>query len=74
MGYRPWYLVLRSLRHVLREPSSLGLVWGYTSAAISGESRCADVDARAYLRRQQSLRLLPVRMRETLARRRQLSS
>ncbi len=73
MGYRPWYLVLRAMRHVVREPGSVGLIWGYASCALAGEKRCADEQALAYLRRQQSPRQLPRRARETFARRRRLS-
>jgi biofilm PGA synthesis N-glycosyltransferase PgaC len=74
LGYRGWYLGLRALRHMPREPAAVGLVWGYTRAALGGEPRCADERARAYLRRQQSPAQLPLRARETLAKRRRLSS
>jgi poly-beta-1,6-N-acetyl-D-glucosamine synthase len=74
VGYRPWYLVLRAIRHLPREPGAVGLVWGYAKSGLSGDERCSDVDARAYLHRQQSLRRLPVRVRETFARRRRLSA
>jgi poly-beta-1,6-N-acetyl-D-glucosamine synthase len=68
MGYRPWYLVLRALRHSLRDPSGLGLVWGYAGAAAHREPTCADTRIRDYVRRQQSLAQLPARARETLGR------
>ena len=74
MGYRSWYLALRALRHAIREPASVGLVWGYTACALAREERCADEMARAYLRRQQSPSRLPLRARETFARRRRLSA
>jgi len=70
MGYRPWYIALRGMRHMLREPAALGLIWGYAAAELSGAERCPDVAARAYLRSQQSIRRLPRRVRETLAHRR----
>ena len=68
MGYRPWYLVLRALHNARRDRAALGLVWGYTAAAVSREARIADPAARAYLRRQQSLRHLPTRLRESRGR------
>ncbi len=74
LGYRSWYLVLRAVRHIPRDPGAAGLVWGYGAAAVAREQRCADVAARAYLRRQQSLRQLPLRARETLRQRRRLSA
>ncbi len=70
MGYRPWYLLLRFLRHLPRNPSAAGLVWGYAGAALRRAARCPDVEARAYLRRQQSVARLPSRARETYRRRR----
>lgn len=69
LGYRPWYLVLRALWHMRREPAALGLVWGYAVAAARREPRSSDPDARAYLRRQQSLRNLRLRALEAAGRR-----
>jgi poly-beta-1,6-N-acetyl-D-glucosamine synthase len=66
LGYRPWYLVLRALYRSVREPAALGMLFGYAAAAIQGEPRCSDAEARAYLRRQQALRRLPLRIGETL--------
>lgn len=54
LGYRAWYLLLRSLWNARREPAALGMAWGYTLSAVRREERMADVAARAYLRRQQS--------------------
>ena len=70
VGYRPWYLVLRALFNARREPAALGMIAGYAAAAVRREPRSDDVDARAYLRRQQSLALLPRRAAEALGRRR----
>ena len=69
MGYRPWYLVLRALHNARRDRAALGLVWGYAAAALSRDGRMPDPAARAYLRRQQSLRQLPARLRESRGRR-----
>jgi poly-beta-1,6-N-acetyl-D-glucosamine synthase len=68
-GYRPTYLVLRSLFKARREPAALALVGGYVTAAVRREPRCEDETAREYLRRQQSLRVVPIRAREALGRR-----
>jgi glycosyltransferase involved in cell wall biosynthesis len=70
LGYRLWYLALRALWHARREPAALAMVWGYAGAALRREARCADPEARAYLRRQQSPRLLPLRVLEAAGRRR----
>jgi poly-beta-1,6-N-acetyl-D-glucosamine synthase len=69
MGYRPWYLVLRALHNARRDVGALGLLFGYAAAGIGREPRFADESARAYLRRQQSLRHLPARLREARGRR-----
>jgi poly-beta-1,6-N-acetyl-D-glucosamine synthase len=69
VGYRPWYLVLRSLWNARREPSALGMIWGYAAAAVRREPRSGDRDARAYLRRQQSIRKLRLRSLEAAGRR-----
>ena len=49
------------------------MIWGYLKAALKREPRLADPDARAYLRRQQSIRLLPSRAAEAIGRRRRLA-
>jgi biofilm PGA synthesis N-glycosyltransferase PgaC len=64
MGYSPWYLTLRALHHARREPAAVAMIWGYTRATLAREPQCPDEDARAYLRRQQSLRRLSARIRE----------
>lgn len=64
MGYRTSYLVLRSLRHALREPAAVAMIVGYLSCVLRRESRCPDREARAYLRQCQSLRRLPLRALE----------
>src|SRR5262249_53971106 len=69
MGYRAWYLALRSLRNLPRDPGAAGLIWGYTGSAFRREEKCPDLAARKYLRRQQRVGRLPARMRETFARR-----
>jgi biofilm PGA synthesis N-glycosyltransferase PgaC len=69
VGYRPWYLILRSVFNARREPAALGMIAGYLSAALRREPRSNDADARAYLRRQQSVRRLRLRSLEATGRR-----
>lgn len=69
LGYRVWYLVLRALWNAMREPAAIAMIWGYAAAAMRREPQCADVEARAYIRRQQSMRRLPLRVLEALGRR-----
>jgi poly-beta-1,6-N-acetyl-D-glucosamine synthase len=70
LGYRFWYLVLRALWHARREPAAVAMIQGYVAAALRGGPRLADAEARSYLRRQQSLRTLPLRVLEAAGRRR----
>ena len=74
LDYRPWYLVLRSLWQARRGPAALAMIWGYAQAALAREPRLEDEAARAYLRRQQSIRLLPLRAAEAAGRRRRVAS
>jgi glycosyltransferase involved in cell wall biosynthesis len=54
MGYRPTYLVVRSLYRAAREdPAALSMITSYASAALRREPRCDDAEVRAYLRSQQ---------------------
>ena len=57
-----------------KEPAALAMIWGYLKAALNREPQLADADARAYLRRQQSLRLLPSRAAEAIGRRRRVAA
>jgi biofilm PGA synthesis N-glycosyltransferase PgaC len=66
MGYRPWYLVVRTLHQMRRNTAALGLVSGYLSAAARRSPRLEDPGARAILRRDQSLRDFLRRRREAL--------
>jgi glycosyltransferase involved in cell wall biosynthesis len=54
MGYRPTYLLLRSVFSLRRDRAALGLVWGYTLEAASRRPRCPDPAVRRYVRSQQS--------------------
>jgi glycosyltransferase involved in cell wall biosynthesis len=64
MGYRFSYLLVRTLYRSLHEPAAVALLWGYLTAALRREPTCADAEVRAYLRHSQSLRRLPLRIRE----------
>jgi poly-beta-1,6-N-acetyl-D-glucosamine synthase len=68
MGYRPWYVVLRALHPARSERAAAAMVLGYAAAAIRREDRCADPAVRAHLRRSQSVRALPARLREARGR------
>jgi poly-beta-1,6-N-acetyl-D-glucosamine synthase len=69
LGYRFWYLSLRALWHTRHEPAAVAMIGGYLSSALRREPRCSDVEARAYIRDQQSIRRLPVRAAEAGGRR-----
>jgi glycosyltransferase involved in cell wall biosynthesis len=69
IGYRPDYLVLRSLHYARHDPTAVAMIAGYAAAAIRRAPRCPDDAVRAYVRRQQALRNIPLRMREALGRR-----
>jgi glycosyltransferase involved in cell wall biosynthesis len=66
MGYRPWYLLARTLHHLRREPAAFALTYGYLLAAARRSGRLSDEAARAVLRRDQSLLNLFRRRREAL--------
>ncbi len=69
MGYRFSYLLLRSLHHALRHPAALTMISAYVSAAARREPRCTDEAVRRYLRDQQRLSRIPLRVREAVGRR-----
>jgi poly-beta-1,6-N-acetyl-D-glucosamine synthase len=66
MGYRPSYLVFRAVCRSIADPAAVAMLVGQFAAWVQRRPRCADVSARAYLREQQRLRRLPVRVREAL--------
>lgn len=69
LDYRPGYLLLRTLHWARKDLTALGMLRGYFGDAVHREARCSDEAVRAYVRRQQTLRNLPLRMREALGRR-----
>jgi len=64
MGYRPSYLIARSLYRARREPAALAMLAGYLGAAVKREDRLSDRRAIEYLRSQQRLRSLWLHSRE----------
>jgi biofilm PGA synthesis N-glycosyltransferase PgaC len=68
MGYRPLYLVLRTLHRARRNPAAVAMIGGYVAAAMRHAPRMQDAEARTLLRNEQRLRNLPARAREALGR------
>jgi len=68
MAYRFSYLLARTGYRALREPQAAMMLWGYARSALGRQPRLEDAAARNYLREQQRLRALPLRMREALGR------
>jgi glycosyltransferase involved in cell wall biosynthesis len=69
MGYRPTYVLARTIHRASREPAAFALLWGYVRSALAREARYPERAVRDVLRQQQRLRFLPLRLRETLGRR-----
>ncbi len=67
LGYRFSYLVARTLWRARTERAAVAMLSGYAAAALRREPRCP-ADVRAYLRRGQRFRELPLRLREALGR------
>jgi hypothetical protein len=55
MGYRPSYLVLRSLYRSAADRAALGLIWGYVTGALTRAPRCSDARVINALRARQRL-------------------
>lgn len=55
MGYRSSYLLLRTAYRTPRQPSAIGMVFGYARAGLAREARCPDRDVVRALRREQRL-------------------
>jgi glycosyltransferase involved in cell wall biosynthesis len=63
MGYRPLYLLARSLYHARTEPAAIGLLAGYATAALRRNPRASRA-VRSLVRRDQAATKLLVRSRE----------
>jgi biofilm PGA synthesis N-glycosyltransferase PgaC len=55
MGYRPSYLVLRTLYRMPRDPALVGMIVGYAAAAIEREPRHAEPEVVRHVRSTQRL-------------------
>lgn len=66
VGYRPYYVLLRSAFNLVRDPGGLGIAAGYLHAALSRHPRIADSSIRQYVRRQQRPKDLPRRALEAV--------
>jgi hypothetical protein len=64
MGYRPLYLLVRTLYRLRREPQAVLMLWSFVAATFCRAPRLSDERVRKYLREQQRLRSLPRRARE----------
>jgi glycosyltransferase involved in cell wall biosynthesis len=69
LGYRPSYLLARSLFQSFRDPGALVMGFGYLGAWSSGSVR-AGAPVRRFVREEQRMRRLPSRLREVLGIRR----
>jgi biofilm PGA synthesis N-glycosyltransferase PgaC len=68
MGHRASYVAMRALFRARREPAALWILWAYLGATVRRAPRHPNVAVRSYVRRQQQLRRLPLRMLEALGR------
>jgi hypothetical protein len=64
MGYRPSYLLVRTLFRALSDPAALAMLWGYARAAMRREARYSDAAVVRHLRDGQRLRHLARRASE----------
>jgi len=71
MGYGALYMLVRTVGRAGRDRdlAAFAMLWSYAAAAFRREPRYADEAVRRHLRRQQSVRRLPLRVREALGRR-----
>lgn len=65
MGYRFSYLVARALYRFVQEPRASLMLVGWATATFRRQPRLQDARVRGYLRDQQRLRNIPLRLRET---------
>jgi biofilm PGA synthesis N-glycosyltransferase PgaC len=68
MGYRFSYLAARALWRTRQDPLALAMLAGFVRAVLKRQPQCPDPAVRAHMRREQSLRRLPLRLRESLGR------
>jgi len=68
MGYRFSYLLARSAWRARENPAAVAMIGGFVRAALRREARCSDPEVRAFLRTEQGLWRLPLRLRESMGR------
>jgi glycosyltransferase involved in cell wall biosynthesis len=66
MGYRPLYLLFRTLHRMRRDPAAVALLLGYGSAVLRRSPQLTDPQAREVLREDQRFRNIVDRRREAL--------
>jgi biofilm PGA synthesis N-glycosyltransferase PgaC len=71
MGYRVPYLLARTVGRAIRDrdPGAFAMPYAFVRCALRREAKYPDESVREYLRSQQSVRHLPVRLRESFGRR-----
>jgi glycosyltransferase involved in cell wall biosynthesis len=70
MGYRPSYLILRTLHHARRDPAAAAMLTGYIQASFRRSPRYPDVAVRDHLRAGQRFGSVHLRVLEALGRKR----
>jgi biofilm PGA synthesis N-glycosyltransferase PgaC len=68
MNYRPSYQLVRTLHHLRRDPTAIGLLTGYLGGVIRRSERFDDPAVRRFLREKQRVRRLFERRDEALGR------
>jgi biofilm PGA synthesis N-glycosyltransferase PgaC len=58
MGYRPSYVVLRTIYRMAKDPGAVGMILGYAMAMATRQPRCTEPDVRRYVQRRQRLTAL----------------
>jgi hypothetical protein len=64
MGYRPTYLLARTLHTMRRDPAALAMLWTYMTSKVRRAPTTPDAGVRSIVRESQRLRALPARRRE----------
>jgi len=58
MGYRPSYVLLRTLYRVPKDPGAAGMILGYAAASVERQPRCPDAEVVRLLRSRQRISAL----------------
>lgn len=64
MGYRPTYLVARTLHTMRRDPAAFAMLWTYVESKLRRAPKSPDTTVREMVRESQRFRALPARRRE----------